>query len=97
LSPGPLPFRGFHRKENSLFFLCVLNKFRLPWEALIKAVSVDLQFETSESKANIASHSTAMDTIFNAGIACFGCKGANHALISASLETHSNDFGMIGS
>jgi len=53
---------------------------------MIKAGMVDLQFKTSESKPTIASHSTAMGKIFNAGIACFGCKGANHALISASLE-----------
>jgi len=46
---------------------------------------MDLQFKTSESKAKVASHSIAMGKIFNAGIACFGCKGANHTLISASL------------
>jgi len=60
-------------------------------EALIKAGLVDLQFKTSESKAKIANHSIAMGKIFNAGIAFFGCKGANHALISASL-TCRNDF-----
>jgi len=61
------------------------NHYQVVREALIKAGLVDLQFKTSESKAKIASHSTAMGKIFNAGIASFGCKGANHALISASL------------
>ncbi len=46
---------------------------------------VDLQFKTSESKVKIVSHSTAMGKIFNAAIVGFGCKGVNHALISASL------------
>jgi len=55
-------------------------------EVLIKAGLVDLQFKTSESKAKIVSHSTAMGKIFNAGIAGFGCKGLNQALISASLS-----------
>jgi len=54
-----------------------------PREALIKAGLMQLQFKICEFKAKIASNSTAIAKIFNAEITHFGCRGANHALISA--------------
>jgi len=51
----------------------------------IKSGLIHLQFKTIDVKARAAGNSTAIAKIFNAEIGCFGCRGVNHALISASL------------
>jgi len=62
-----------------------MNRFLVTREVLIKSGSMRLQWKISEFEAKIASHSTAMAQIFNAGIGYFTCNTADHGLISTSL------------